>query len=62
MSPDPFVRHDIALLTEDDLYLFNEGSHYRLFRKLGAHPMEVDGVVGTYFSVWAPEVHRLFVI
>ena len=61
MNPDQTIRHDVTLITEDDLYLFNEGNHYRLFRKLGAHPMEVDGVAGTYFSVWAPDAHHVFV-
>jgi 1,4-alpha-glucan branching enzyme len=47
-APDPTV------LTDHDLYLFNEGSHYRLYRKLGAHPVTRDGTAGTYFAVWAP--------
>ena len=47
-------RHDVSRLTEQDLYLFNEGTHYRLFEKLGSHVMTVDGVSGTYFAVWAP--------
>ncbi len=38
-SPVP-VRHDVSLLTDDDLYLFNEGNHYRLYHKLGAHALE----------------------
>ncbi|MGQ9688745.1 MAG: 1,4-alpha-glucan branching protein GlgB [Desulfobaccales bacterium] len=56
------VRYDVSLLTDDDLYLFNEGSHFRLYRKLGAHPLTVDGVAGTYFAVWAPDAERVFVI
>jgi 1,4-alpha-glucan branching enzyme len=51
-----------SLLTEDDLYLFNEGSHFRLYRKLGAHPAEVEGAPGTYFAVWAPDAERVSVI
>jgi 1,4-alpha-glucan branching enzyme len=51
-----------SLLTEDDLYLFNEGSHFRLYRKLGAHPVEVNGTAGTYFAVWAPNAERVAVI
>jgi 1,4-alpha-glucan branching enzyme len=51
-----------SLLTEDDLYLFNEGSHFRLYRKLGAHPAEVEGKSGTYFAVWAPDAERVSVI
>jgi len=43
----PAVRYDITLLSNDDLYLFNEGSHYQLYRKLGAHPMSADGEEGT---------------
>jgi len=37
-----------------DEHLFNEGRHARLYDRLGAHEMEVDGRRGTYFSVWAP--------
>jgi 1,4-alpha-glucan branching enzyme len=59
-TPGP-VRHDVTRLTEDDLYLFNEGSHTRLYEKLGSHPMTVDGEEGTYFAVWAPDADRVFV-
>src|SRR6266496_2112755 len=48
-------------LTEDDLYLFNEGSHFNLFDKLGAHPMTADGVEGVYFAVWAPGAEQVSV-
>ena len=41
-------------LTEHDLYLFNEGSNYRLYHKFGAHPCVKEGVAGTNFAVWAP--------
>jgi 1,4-alpha-glucan branching enzyme len=56
------VRYDVSLLSEDDLFLFNEGSHFRLYRKLGAHPLTVDGTAGTYFAVWAPDAEKVFVI
>lgn len=55
-------RYDISLLTEDDLYLFNEGSHFRLYEKLGAHPLTVNGEQGTYFAVWAPNAHHVSVV
>ena len=58
----PTVRHDISLLTKDDLYLFNEGSHFRLYEKMGAHPLTVDGVAGTYFAVWAPNAEGVSVM
>src|SRR5215510_12182505 len=56
------VRHDVSLLTEDDIFLFHEGSHYRLYNKLGSHPMTADGVQGTYFAVWAPDARDVTVI
>jgi len=55
------VRYDITRLTDDDLYLFNEGSHHQLYEKLGTHPTSVDGVEGTYFAVWAPNAKQVFV-
>jgi 1,4-alpha-glucan branching enzyme len=51
-----------TLLTDQDLYLFNEGSHLRLYEKLGAHPATVDDVEGTYFAVWAPNAVRVSVM
>lgn len=52
----------VSLLTEDDLFLFNEGNHFRLYEKLGSHPMTLDGVPGTYFAVWAPSANRVAVM
>ncbi|HSF15453.1 MAG TPA: 1,4-alpha-glucan branching protein GlgB [Vicinamibacteria bacterium] len=43
-----------SLLTDVDIHLFNEGTHCRLYEKLGAHPHTADGATGTYFAVWAP--------
>jgi len=56
------MRYDISMLSNDDLFLFNEGSHYRLYEKLGAHPMKVEGVEGTYFAVWAPNAKQVSVM
>jgi 1,4-alpha-glucan branching enzyme len=58
----PRVRYDSSLLTQDDLYLFNEGSHFRLYEKLGAHPLTVDGEPGTYLAVWAPNAEQVSVV
>src|SRR4030042_982276 len=55
------VNHDVTRLTDDDLYLFNEGSHYRLYEKLGAHHLSIDSVDGTYFAVWAPNARQVSV-
>lgn len=55
--------HDhITLLTDDDLFLFNQGSHFRLYEKLGAHPLNREGLRGTYFAVWAPDAAQVFVM
>ena len=65
MTPDKSpkaVRYDFSLLTKDDLYLYNEGSHFRIHDKLGAHPLAVDGQEGTYFAVWAPNAKSVSVI
>jgi len=49
-------------ITADDLHLFNEGTHYRLYEKLGAHPWTRDGKAGTHFAVWAPNAARVGVM
>jgi 1,4-alpha-glucan branching enzyme len=56
------VFYNMSLLTDDDLYLFNEGSHFRLYEKLGAHPMEHEGKEGTCFAVWAPDAQKVYVM
>ena len=45
-----------------DVYLLNEGNHYRLYEKLGAHPTTMDGVEGTAFAVLAPSARRVSVV
>ncbi len=62
MSVQESIFRDITRLTEDDAYLFNEGSHFRLYEKLGAHIMTRDNVEGTYFAVWAPDAESVFVM
>jgi 1,4-alpha-glucan branching enzyme len=56
------IRHDFSLLSDQDYYLFNEGSHYRIHEKLGAHAATVDGESGTCFSVWAPNAQEVSVL
>jgi 1,4-alpha-glucan branching enzyme len=53
---------EMTLLTKDDLYLFNEGTHFHLYEKLGAHPLESEGTRGTHFAVWAPNAEHVSVI
>lgn len=51
-----------SLLTDFDINLFKAGKHFRLYEKLGAHPIEVDGVQGVYFAVWAPSARSVSVV
>ena len=48
-------------ITDDDLYLINEGNHFHLYDKLGAHLTVRDGLPGTRFAVWAPNAARVTV-
>jgi 1,4-alpha-glucan branching enzyme len=52
----------MQMLTEQDVYLFREGTLFRAFDKLGAHPCNVDGQAGARFCVWAPNAERVSVI
>ena len=51
-----------SLLSDEDLFLFNEGTHTRLYDKLGAHASTCDGVAGAHFAVWAPNAKSVSVI
>jgi 1,4-alpha-glucan branching enzyme len=50
-----------SFITDDDLHLFNEGTHARLYEKLGAHRAKIGGSKGTYFAVWAPNADAVSV-
>ncbi|MEM1665584.1 MAG: 1,4-alpha-glucan branching protein GlgB [Zestosphaera sp.] len=53
---------EYSLITDYDVYLFREGRHYKIYEKLGAHPLVVDGVSGAYFAVWAPNAVEVHVV
>lgn len=55
---DPYQFKD-AKLTDYDIYLFGEGDHHRIYEKLGAHVVELNGVKGVYFAVWAPNARNV---
>ena len=62
-SANAAVVYDITLLTDDDVYLFNEGSHFRLYEKLGACTLSFpERKEGTYFAVWAPDAKQVSVM
>ncbi len=48
------MNYEVSRLSEMDIYLFKQGSHSKLYEKLGSHAMEVSGDRGVYFAVWAP--------
>ena len=56
------VQDVVEFITEYDIYLFREGKHFSLHEKLGAHVMELKGVKGTFFAVWAPNADSVSVI
>jgi 1,4-alpha-glucan branching enzyme len=56
------VHYDFSLLNDDDLFIFNEGSHFQLYNKLGSHAVRQKGVEGTYFAVWAPNAEKVVVM
>ena len=51
-----------VLISQDDQYLFSQGTHYDIYKKLGAHVSVEDGVQGIYFAVWAPNADSVNVI
>ncbi len=60
VEPDPYGMP--PTLGDVDLHLLAEGRHWELYRILGAHVREVDGVSGTAFAVWAPNARRVSVV
>ncbi|MEN6625582.1 MAG: 1,4-alpha-glucan branching protein GlgB [Candidatus Sumerlaeia bacterium] len=56
------VHHHVSLLSEDDVYLFNEGSHVKLYEKLGSHLSHEDDLDGVHFGVWAPDAAAVSVM
>ncbi len=60
LTEDPFSFG--PQLGEMDMYLFSEGNHREIGRVFGAQPMEIDGVQGVRFAVWAPNARRVSVV
>ena len=51
-----------SLFTDFDINLFKSGKHFRLYEKLGAHVIDLNGQSGTYFAVWAPNANKVSVV
>ncbi|MFC5281932.1 1,4-alpha-glucan branching protein GlgB [Pedobacter alpinus] len=57
-----FGVQQYSKFTDFDVLLFKSGKHYKLYEKLGSHVVNYNGVVGTYFAVWAPNANYVSVI
>jgi len=62
LTQAPPARHDFSMLRDEDLYLFNEGNHTRVFEKLGSHLVTVNGEEGANFALWAPNAREVFLM
>lgn len=51
-----------VFISEADQYVFGQGTHYDIYKKLGAHPSVENGVKGMFFAVWAPHAASVNVI
>ena len=55
-------RQEVLRIGELDQYLFGQGTHYDIYKKLGAHPTRRRGKDGVYFAVWAPHAKEVHVV
>ena len=53
---------ETVIITDTDQYLFGQGNHYGIYKKLGAHPCVYQDMEGTFFGVWAPNAESVHVI
>ena len=61
-APAKTKEISLGFITELDRYLFGQGTHYKIFEKLGAHPKTYKGKAGMYFAVWAPHAKAVGVV
>lgn len=64
MPAEKKVKKELGtgFITEVDRYLFNNGRHYEIYEKMGAHPKKYKGKEGMYFAVWAPHAEEIGVV
>ncbi|MCQ2549197.1 MAG: 1,4-alpha-glucan branching protein GlgB [Lachnospiraceae bacterium] len=55
-------KRETVFISEADQYVFAQGSHYDIYKKLGAHLSEEDGKEGMFFGVWAPNAESVHVV
>ena len=56
------INKGLGFIQEWDCYLFGQGTHYEIYKKLGAHPFKYKDVDGYYFAVWAPHAKAVSVV
>ncbi len=56
------VIYNFSLFTDFDIYLFKEGNYFNAYEKLGSHIIDLNGTIGTYFAVWAPNAKQVSVM
>ncbi|HHW19652.1 1,4-alpha-glucan branching protein GlgB [Thermodesulfovibrio thiophilus] len=56
------VIYNFSLFTDFDIYLFKEGHYFNAYEKLGSHIIDLNGTIGTYFAVWAPNAKQVSVM
>lgn len=56
------MANEKRIMTTTDAYLFGNGTHYEIYEKMGAHLIQVQGMDGCYFAVWAPKAVRVYVV
>jgi 1,4-alpha-glucan branching enzyme len=61
LKPENIV-HGPTLISEYDIHLFKEGNFFRLYEKLGAHILTIEGKKGTHFALWAPNAKNVSVV
>ena len=61
-QPEDKKKETTPFITEYDMFLFGNGTHYDIYEKLGSHPAKKDGKEGYYFAVWAPGAKEVFLI
>ena len=61
-APKTVTKPETIFISKDDEYLFAQGTHYDIYKKLGAHVSEENGKKGIYFAVWAPNAQRVHVV
>lgn len=61
-TPAKKASANTGLISDLDCYLFGAGTHYEIYKKLGAHPMTYKGKKGIYFGVWAPHAQAVHLV